>query len=142
MTATFTVEWGGHQVQVATVEDLDEVLDRAERDRNPDGLPYKIDLVLDGSGGEFGESGLQLGLGHPQRAFLMWFGEPGGGLGHEAGLAPWTGGLLSFDYGGVPTEDGPERLGLSPAMARQAAREFLRTGQRPTCVRWVETIGA
>lgn len=136
MSRTFTVEWGEHQAQVSTVAELDAVLDRATQDRSPSGLPYKIDLVLDGSGGDVGERGLQLGLGYPERAFLMWFGEPAGGMGYEPALPPWDRKVLSFDYGGVPTEDGPERLRVSPGAARRAAWEFMETGRRPESVAW------
>ena len=39
--------------------------------------------------------------------------------------------------GGVVTEAWPERVRISPATARQAAREFIdRHAQRPTCLHW------
>ncbi|MEV6596110.1 Imm1 family immunity protein [Actinoplanes sp. NPDC051346] len=51
-------------------------------------------------------------------------------------MEPRQGEVIEFDYGHVPTEETPETLRVSQKVAREAAREFVRTGQRPTCLSW------
>jgi phage portal protein BeeE len=41
-----------------------------------------------------------------------------------------------FNAYGVPSDYEADRLRLTPAQAREAVREFVRTGHRPTCVQW------
>lgn len=79
---------------------------------------------------------LQLSVGYPHRAAPHFIGEPHGGVGYQPGLEPWQGGVVTFDENGEPAEYGAAQLRVTPSMARQAAREWLTTGTRPTCVRW------
>ena len=44
---------------------------------------------------------------------------------------------IEFDFGGVPTEETPETVRVLPAAALEAAREFMATGERPTCLEWL-----
>jgi hypothetical protein len=143
----FVVGWGrdddlpdGQQrVPVNSVEELDHALDRLERERGVDGAPYLVELTDEDSGDDFITHHLQLSVGHSDRAALHFIGEPAGGIGYEPGLPPWTGGTVTFDENGEPTEYGADRLRATPAVAREAAREYLRTGRSPTGVSWNPT---
>ncbi len=138
----FVIGWGRDddlpdgqpRVPVANVEELDRVLDRLEHERGVDGASYLVEIADEDSGDGFITYHLQIGLGHPERASLHFIGEPAGGIGYEPGLAPWTGGTVTFDENGEPAEYGPDQMRVSPKVAREAAREWVRTGVRPSCV--------
>jgi len=135
----FEVEWdnGQRQQVVHTVDELDATLDRIENERGADGLPFVVDITADQEFDGF-PVGLHVSVGGTRRAKVFWNGPPadGGGIGVEQGLPPWNDEAIAFDYGGLPTEETPETLRVTPAMARQAAREFIESGQRPTCLEW------
>jgi hypothetical protein len=84
-------------------------------------------------------SALQIGVGHPHRAFALWLA-PDGGIGVDPGAEPWPDGAedIAFDYGGDAVFVGADRGRVRPGAARAAAREFVTTGRRPTCLTWVE----
>jgi hypothetical protein len=123
-------------VPVRTVEELDRLLDELDTERGVDGAPYIVEVADEASGDGFITYHLQLTVGHPDRAALFFVGEPAGGIGYQPELGPWTGGTVVFDYGGEPTEYGADRLRVTPVVAREAARQYLRTGRRPTRVEW------
>jgi hypothetical protein len=50
-------------------------------------------------------------------------------------LPPWNE-PIGFDVYGNWHEHKPEETRVTPGLALEAAREYLRTGQRPTCVEW------
>lgn len=131
---TYRMGWGrGNRCEVATADALDAVLDRVETQRSPDGVPFKVDIVRDDPDGF--PVGLQLGIGHNDRSFVLYIGDPASGYAYEAALELWPDDLV-FDYGGQPTEYLPEETRVTPAMAREVARVYVRTGERPTCVTW------
>jgi len=140
----FVVGWGRDddlpdgqpRVSVNSVEDLDRLLDRLEHERGVDGAPYLVEIADEDNGDGFITYHLQISVGHPERAALHFIGEPAGGIGHEPGLATWTGGAVTFDENGEPTEYGADRLLATPATAREAAREYVQTRTRPRCVEW------
>jgi hypothetical protein len=80
--------------------------------------------------------GLQIGIGPAERSFAVYVGEPAGGLGYDRDLPEWAS-IIVFDYGGEPTEYGPDMLRLTPAQGRHLAREYVHTGRRPTTVAWL-----
>jgi hypothetical protein len=130
------VQWAGRPAQTVTgVEELDTVLDGIERD----GRPVTVDLFDPERDDPWGDRVLiQIGVGHADRSFVMFDADGAWGLEPALPLAPDP---VWFDYGGTPTEYGPSRTRITPAAARQAAREFLdREGARPTCVEWT-TVG-
>jgi len=136
---TYSVSWGydPHMTRsVQSAEELDAVLDEAVEAQDEDGLHYVIDIVdPDTKHGEFDlPLGLHMGVG-PKRAKVFWTG-PGENIGYEPGVPPVTTDLPEFNYGGLPTEESPETVRVTPAVAREAAREFVTTGQRPTCLEW------
>ena len=133
---TFEVQWdnGRRAVSVETVEGLDAVLDEIEQQRGPGGHAFVVDIT----NGEYrGKNpiGLHMSVGHSLRARVFWIG-PGDGIGYEPEVTPWDGEPIAFDYGHLPTEEEPECLRVTPAKAREAAREFVATGQRPACLSW------
>ncbi|MFY1633990.1 Imm1 family immunity protein [Solwaraspora sp. WMMB335] len=73
--------------------------------------------------------GLQLGLGHPDHAFVAYIADDGYHLTAPDVRPPTTG--ISFDLGGVPTEYAAEHLRLRPETAIAAAVGYLRTGRAP-----------
>ena len=52
---------------------------------------------------------------------------------------PEAGGPVWLNAYGVPSDTA--RLRVTPDQARQAAREFVATGHRPTCVQWDSAPG-
>jgi hypothetical protein len=78
--------------------------------------------------------GLQIGVGHPERSFVYWLGD-GGGTAVEPGLPSGPDGVR-FDYGGQPIFPAPEELRVRAVTAREMAREYVQTGQRPEGVGW------
>lgn len=74
-------------------------------------------------------SGLQLGLGHPDHAFVVYIAGDGYYLAAPDVRPPATG--ISFDLGGVPTEYAAEHLRVRPETAIAAAVAYLRTGGEP-----------
>jgi len=135
----FEIEWnnGQYQETVQTVAELDAVLDRIESERGVDGSPFVVDITDDREFDGF-PVGLHMSIGGEHRAKVFWNGPPAddGGVGFEPDVPPWDGEPIRFDYGGLPTEDTPDTLRVTPATARQAAREFIETSQRPTCLAW------
>ncbi|MEV6598745.1 Imm1 family immunity protein [Actinoplanes sp. NPDC051346] len=133
---TFSVQWdnGKKIVSVDNATDLESVLDRIEKERGPDGLHFVVDIT----NGELMRRlpvGLHMTVGHPKRNKVIWMG-PGDGIGYEPELEPWHGETIEFDYGHLPTEEPPEYLRVGREKAREAAREFVRTNKRPTCLLW------
>lgn len=70
------------------------------------------------------------------RSFLIYDGEPfGWGINHDL---PELAEHLAYNGGGESEERNPRRTRVSIDQAREAAREFIKTGQRPTNVDWFE----
>ncbi|MEV6596112.1 Imm1 family immunity protein [Actinoplanes sp. NPDC051346] len=133
---TFKVQWdnGKKIIPVENVDQLDAALDRVAQERGPKGRVFVVDIT---NGEDFDAIpiGLHMTVGHPVRNKVIWIG-PGDGIGCEPDVEPWHGEEIVFDYGHLPTEEPPEYLRVSPEKAREAAREFIRTNMRPTCLLW------
>ncbi|MGA8115901.1 MAG: Imm1 family immunity protein [Actinocatenispora sp.] len=136
---TFTVAWGRddtqpdgqHSVQVSTVAELDDVLDRIEAT----GAAFAVDIYRTDDPHEI-PYGLQLGVGHQHRPFLLYAGDaPAGGLGVDTAVEEWPEDI-EFDTGGEPTGYGPDRTRVTAEQARHAAGEYVTTGRRPTTGTW------
>ncbi|GAA0909302.1 Imm1 family immunity protein [Virgisporangium aurantiacum] len=142
---SYVVTWGrGERRTVSTIGELDAALDEAT---NP-GMPRVVGIYppehLNSDASPWDEPlppALQIGVGHPGRAFVLWLA-PDGGIGVDGDAEPWPDGAadIAFDYGGDPVFVGADRGRVRPATARAAAREFVVTGQRPTCVDWAEPV--
>jgi hypothetical protein len=135
---TYTLAWGrDHQdpsgqntLQVSTVEELDAALDALAAT----GRTYLVD-VYEGTwamGEPTPPYGFQLIWGHPQRAAMTWLGEDPA-IAVDGSLPLWPE-PIGYDQG----EAQPPDTRLTPAQVREALHEYLRTGQRPTRVRWAK----
>jgi hypothetical protein len=137
----YLVLWGSDkEYQVSSVAELDEFLDQVTKL----GEPYVVGVYppdyrnSDTSPWDDPPAGgLELGVGHPERSFLFWHGE-GGGWGHEPDLPPLADheADIEFRHFNEVMYCGGERGRVRPATARQAARQYVETGQRPTAVEW------
>lgn len=136
----YTVQWGGWddlgEVQITTAEELDTLLDQVATRRDEDGLGYKVGIFAEVARSRPLPFGMEITLGHPDRAWLFYSGPEGTGLGFDPDLPPWDGEPVWFNTGGDASDFGADRLLLTPELARQAIREYVQTGQRPTCVQW------
>jgi Immunity protein Imm1 len=121
---------GQYEVVVNDTDELDLVLDRIAQA----GVPQMVDIVPSDDAHPI-PYGLQIGLGTNDRSFAVYFGEPAGGVGYDPDLPPAPA-SIRFDYGGEPTDYDPDQLRLTPEQVRQAAREYVATGQRPTNISW------
>ena len=135
----YTLEWslnpgtgGCYERQVTTGDELDQFLNRIERDHRQS-APVVVTLYRPDEASE----GLQIGIGHPDRGFAFMI-ESGGGYAYQPDL-PEVSLPVDFDYNGQLTSYRPDQLRITPAQARTAAGEYLSTGQRPTSLLWDRT---
>jgi hypothetical protein len=134
---SYQVSWGRDvgSATISTIAELDAVLDTigpVEED-----IAYSVGITaLDVAHTATIPPLLEIGIGHPHRSFVYHVGADGtSAWGFQPGLAATP--EVYADYGGVVSEVWPERARVTPATARQAAREFLTNGvQRPACLRW------
>ncbi|MGW0434503.1 Imm1 family immunity protein [Micromonospora sp. NPDC003197] len=137
---SYTVSWDGpsaeepdrgNEVRVSTVQELDLVLDRVNAQAAAENLPYAVQIHQPGRHGA-----IMIGIGHPDRSFVDWLdrSQPHGSGNRYAADPdlPPASEAIAFDFYGDWTEMPPERTRISPERAREAAREYLRTGQQPS----------
>lgn len=117
-----TVSWGrDNRRSVTTPTELDAVLDEVEQLRGDCDLPYAVNVHQNNRD----LPAVQLGVGYSDRAFLLRI-QPGGDYDIDPTL-PELDDVLEWDYGGQATEVPPEWTRVTPAAAREAAREYVRT---------------
>ena len=135
-----TVSWDGpnpeepgreRQVFVATTTELDGTLDQAESQAVAEQLPYAVHIDQARAAGS-----VMIGLGDEERAFIDWLTPEGRREYAFEPHIPTEGGSIAFDVDGDWRRHDPAELRVTPMTARQAAREYARTGARPTCVEW------
>jgi len=131
----YAAKWGREpRVEFETADELDVLLDGIGPS-SESGLPVNVSIYpLDGS--DFPPT-LQIGVGHPARSYVAYLDVESdlSGWAHDANLNAWPD-AIRFDLGGEPTDCPPERTRVTPDAARQAAREYIETRQRPTRVEW------
>ena len=126
-----TSDTGQHTIEVSTPEELDATLDRAVSESEH---PVLVDIYpADWTG--LVPPGLQLGLGHPERAILVYADAEGSAYAMDPALPDWPE-SIAFEYGGQPSDVDPHRLRMTPKAARAGAREYVETGERPGGVAW------
>lgn len=143
---TFTVAWGLDEslpdrqprVEVSSSVELDTVLDRIESEEED---PTSVDIFRTGHGknGTF----IQIGVGHPDHSFVVFLdakdADPDlSATGKEPGHVPPSE-PIGFDFGGEFVYCGNDRAMVSPKVTREAAHEFIRTGERPTSLEWLQS---
>jgi hypothetical protein len=139
---SYTVSWDGpsarqpdrgNEVQVSTVDELDRALYQVAEQAAAEKLPYAVQVYRPDATGS-----VMIGIGHPERSFIDWLMPKGHReYGYLADIDAW-GEPIGFDVYGEWHEHEPEQARITPATAREAAREYVRTGQRPTCVEWAK----
>ena len=134
---TYRVAWGGGVggATISTAAELDAVL--AAVGLTSTGRPYNVSIIAtDIPGASTIPPMVDICIGHPQRSYVYHVGADGSSAwGFEPDLEPMA--EVYVDYGGVVSESWPERVRVSPAAARCAAREFVAgNAQRPTCLSW------
>lgn len=118
------VEWGRRNRRtVTTLVELDALLDEIEKLRGDFDTPYMATLFREPRDG----TALQIGLGHPERSFMLRMGDDSTYAVDPA--LPELDDALDWDYGGQATEYPPKWTRFTPAAARTAAREYVRTAQ-------------
>jgi hypothetical protein len=149
----YILHWGRDNARrISSVADLEGLLSFLATIRGREGAPYGVDLLPAGAAG----GGLQLGIGHPHRAFAVWldagqeqavlpdgFEPPGGfelalpsgGYGIDDDLEAWPE-PIGFDCGIDVVDFKPAWTRVTPRLAVQAAREYVLTGAMPTCLRF------
>lgn len=127
---TYEVTWlgTGHAV-VTDPSQIDAVLGPLHEA----GHPCVVDVFRYHDGRPDG--GVQVGVGHAYRSFVLYFGEPDGGYAVEPGIEPWSC-EIEFSYGGQPTGYGPAETRITPERAIALVREVIATDGRPTGVAW------
>lgn len=144
---SFIVSWSRERHElVSTAAELDAVLDAIDSG----GVPTSVGLCSVEQWLRFSEvcvwdeppsALLEFGIGHPDRSFVIWSG-PDAAVAAAPAAGPWPAGAadIAFDYGGDAVFAGAGRACIMPAAAREAARQFVHTGRRPTCVEWAQQV--
>lgn len=128
------VEYGPDATQTAveSVEALDELLDRLEAEAAADVRPWWIYIYDNDDQGKL-RSHLSLGLGEAF-SFVDWWSEETQNGAHSQGDLD-GGEVTAWLYSGAYSELDAGR-GIPKDTAREAVRDYLRTGQQPTNVPW------
>lgn len=127
----YMVHWGlDNAARISSAAQLDQLLTFLTSVRGRDGAPYSIDLLPAGAG----DGGLQLGIGHPDRGFVLAL-DGDGGFGVQADVEPWPE-PIAFDCGHDVVDFKPAWTRVKPSLAVRAAHEFVRTGSRPAWLRF------
>jgi hypothetical protein len=122
----FSVYWGRENaVRVRDHRELDGLLRFIAAVRGCDGAPHAVDLLPAG----VADGGLQLGLGHPERAFALAL-DRAGGFAVRPDVEPWSE-PIGFDCGYDVVDFKPAWTRLTPREAMEAAHDYAHTGERP-----------
>jgi hypothetical protein len=139
----YTLHWGPDNARrISTVAELEGLLSFLTTVRGRDGAPHGIDLLPAGETG----GGMQLGIGHPHRAFVVWLDAgddagPGacGSYGIDDDLEAWPE-PIGFDCGPEVIDFKPAWTRVTPRQAVEAAREYMLTGAKPTFLRFDSNV--
>ncbi|WP_412739439.1 Imm1 family immunity protein [Krasilnikovia sp. MM14-A1259] len=132
----YRIRWPGTpETTLSSVDELDVLLDRVAADRGDRGLACDVEVSRLGENGE--PLGVVLGVGHPERSFVHFTSETGMVFGYEVDVGV-SGPRIAFEeVAGSVVYHPPALTRVRPAIARQAAREFVTTGWRPTGLQWL-----
>jgi hypothetical protein len=93
----YTLLWGRDNARrISSLDDLEGLLSFLATVRGQDGAPHGVDLLPAGAAG----GGLQLGIGHPHRAFAIW-------LGAESSIASPTHATWGYGPAAIAGPDAP-----------------------------------
>jgi immunity protein Imm1 of predicted polymorphic toxin system len=123
---------GPKEVHVATVQELDELLDRVQEQARSEGRPLLVDInVTD-------DRLLCLGMTVDGELSMVSYDDMESGVALLSRGTSDSGGQVEF-FSGNQYSYFPARALISSQTAREAAREFLRTGRPSTAVDWHQT---
>lgn len=129
-TYTVTYGFGPKQATVTDTVELDRVLDEATLEASTEGLPGVVYIATGGLRAPM----LVLGVGRDDFSFLSCEG------GHASGNLD-GGQPTAWYYAGDHHSEIPGGRGIPVKEAREAAREFVRSGgERPGNVEWVNEL--
>jgi hypothetical protein len=130
MITPVKVWYTGHRraIEVATVEELDALLDRIAASPEHREFPTLVTIARADE-----QQSVQVLLGRKDLSLLIWY-LARDDIAASKGTIP-TSERIVFDYGGTPTNAYDDTV-IPVEAARQAVREFFSTGQRPTCIEW------
>lgn len=114
---------------VTNANDLDTLLDRLSLDPVYLAAPPLVEIV---SADE--RRMLDIGIANPDHSVLIWHDDDADEVMASLGTIS-AAAAVAFDFGGTWTTM-PRDATVPVEVARQAVREFIRTGQRPTAVDW------
>jgi hypothetical protein len=122
----YTAFWGmDNSARIYDQADLRRLFGFLTSVRGRGGAPQAVDLLPAG----VEEGGIQLGVGHPERAFVLAL-DATGGYGVQSKLAPWPE-PIEFDCGNEVVDFKPAWTRVTPADAIRAAHDYVRTGALP-----------
>jgi hypothetical protein len=122
----YTVYWGrDNAMRVRTHAQLHELLTVLAVVPGLEGAPHAVDLLPAGAE----DGGLQIGFGHPDRAFVMAL-DAAGGFAVRSELEAWPE-PIAFDCGNEVIDFKPAWTRITPDDAVRAAHEYVETGKRP-----------
>ncbi len=127
---TFKAWWGGKTREIADAGTAESVIGEAADRFFSDG-PRGVAIRL--GNGEREQAPLRIYIDTSAgRAAVSWQGSPG----IESGVDPDKALIAGDDPKHPPVTIPAERARVTPATAVRAAREYVETGQRPTCLNW------
>jgi hypothetical protein len=122
----YTAYWGcDNSVRIYGQAQLRDLLAFLRSVPGRGGAPYAVDLLPAG----VPDGGLQLGIGHPERAFVLAL-DDGGAYAVQPHVAPWPE-PIAFDCGNEVVDFKPSWTRVTPQDAIRAAYDYVRTGYRP-----------
>lgn len=119
----------GQRADVSTAAELDALLDRIEADPAVSEAPPLVELVTSDE-----SRALDIGLARPGYSVVIWHDDDADEVLSSRGAISVPSDA-AFDFGGTWTHI-PDGSAIPVDLARQAAREFMTTGCRPTCIEW------
>ena len=130
----YAVKWARQpRTLIEDAAELDAVLDQITAATGSD-YPHLVSIYPAEYDGDWPPT-LQVGVGHEHRSAVHWISATDAGTGYEPAVEPWPQPIV-FDLGGVATELPPEDTRVTTGTARESAREYVRTGGRPTYPEW------
>lgn len=121
----------GRRVTVSSETELDAVLDQVAVESRNKGIAFAVQINRAEAPGA-----VMIGVGDAHRSFVDWLMDKGHRLYGSESQGPDGDDPVAYDVYGNWHEHPAEQSRVTPTGARAAAREYVRTGQRPSGVTW------
>ena len=142
MSRECVIAWGGnreglrHEAHIASLEDLDVVLDTIELSAMRADCVYQVDLTL--ANLSLGDPiMLQFLIGHSVRSSLLWHEDGQTMIAVAEDISEPVEGIVYERYH-YREEIEPSCTMITPSLLRDALSLYLMTDSRPECLRWIE----